>query len=148
MIAVCWHFAYGVWLFAAKWGITPGETARRRFGYVCVALGVAPCGDGNRQHLGVYRREVPECAGESAVSADGNTTVDLPRLPYLWVRSRVAREKLLSRQTSWHHPESSWLVGAWRGWRRLSRLPRRVGRWICSHCAGEALALGVRAGRH
>jgi succinate dehydrogenase / fumarate reductase cytochrome b subunit len=40
MIAVCWHFAYGVWLFAAKWGITPGETARRRFGYVCVVLGV------------------------------------------------------------------------------------------------------------
>ena len=40
MIAVCWHFAYGVWLFAAKWGITPGETARRRFGYVCAAGGV------------------------------------------------------------------------------------------------------------
>ncbi len=40
MIAICWHFAYGVWLFAAKWGITPGETARRRFGYVCAVLGV------------------------------------------------------------------------------------------------------------
>ena len=23
MIAICWHFAYGIWLFAAKWGITP-----------------------------------------------------------------------------------------------------------------------------
>lgn len=41
MIAICWHFAYGVWLFAAKWGITPGVKARKRFGYVCVALGVA-----------------------------------------------------------------------------------------------------------
>ncbi len=40
MIAICWHFAYGVWLFAAKWGITPGETARKRFAYVCLALGV------------------------------------------------------------------------------------------------------------
>jgi succinate dehydrogenase / fumarate reductase cytochrome b subunit len=40
MIAVCWHFAYGIWLFAAKWGITPGETARRRFGYACLAFGV------------------------------------------------------------------------------------------------------------
>jgi succinate dehydrogenase / fumarate reductase cytochrome b subunit len=40
MICICWHFAYGVWLFAAKWGITSGETARRRFGYICVALGV------------------------------------------------------------------------------------------------------------
>ena len=40
MIAVCWHFAYGVWLFAAKWGITPGATARKRFGYVCAAFGI------------------------------------------------------------------------------------------------------------
>ena len=46
MIAVCWHFAYGVWLFCAKWGITSGETARRRFGYVCIVLGVLLAGMG------------------------------------------------------------------------------------------------------
>jgi succinate dehydrogenase / fumarate reductase cytochrome b subunit len=46
MIAVCWHFAYGVWLFAAKWGITSGETARRRFAYVCIVLGVLLAGMG------------------------------------------------------------------------------------------------------
>lgn len=40
MIATCWHFAYGVWLFAAKWGITPGDRARRNFGWVCVVGGV------------------------------------------------------------------------------------------------------------
>jgi len=40
MIAICWHFAYGVWLFAAKWGITPGVKARKRFAYVCLALGI------------------------------------------------------------------------------------------------------------
>jgi succinate dehydrogenase / fumarate reductase cytochrome b subunit len=40
MIAICWHFSYGIWLFAAKWGITPGVTARKRFGYLCAALGV------------------------------------------------------------------------------------------------------------
>jgi succinate dehydrogenase / fumarate reductase cytochrome b subunit len=40
MIAICWHFAYGIWLFAAKWGITPGVTARKRFGYACAAFGV------------------------------------------------------------------------------------------------------------
>jgi hypothetical protein len=40
MLAVCFHFAYGVWLFAAKWGIIPGETPRRRFGWVCAAGGV------------------------------------------------------------------------------------------------------------
>jgi succinate dehydrogenase / fumarate reductase cytochrome b subunit len=40
IIAICWHFSYGVWLFAAKWGITPGDRARRRFGYLCTALGI------------------------------------------------------------------------------------------------------------
>ncbi len=43
MIATTWHFAYGIWLFAAKWGITPGDKARKRFGYVCGAFGVALC---------------------------------------------------------------------------------------------------------
>jgi succinate dehydrogenase / fumarate reductase, cytochrome b subunit len=46
MIAICWHFAYGVWLFAAKWGITPGERARRRFGWVCLTGGLALCAIG------------------------------------------------------------------------------------------------------
>jgi len=43
MIATCWHFAYGIWLFAAKWGITPGNKARKNFGYVCAAGGTALC---------------------------------------------------------------------------------------------------------
>src|ERR1700761_90869 len=40
MIATTWHFAYGIWLFAAKWGITPGDKARKKFGWVC-GLGCA-----------------------------------------------------------------------------------------------------------
>ncbi len=46
IIAASWHFCYGVWLFAAKWGITTGEVARRRLGYVCflVALGLIAIG--------------------------------------------------------------------------------------------------------
>ncbi|WP_263357460.1 succinate dehydrogenase [Acidicapsa ligni] len=46
MIAVCWHFSYGIWLFAAKWGITPGNKARKRFGYVCAVVGILLCGLG------------------------------------------------------------------------------------------------------
>lgn len=38
LLAAAWHFAYGIWLFCAKWGITVGERARRRFLYVCVAF--------------------------------------------------------------------------------------------------------------
>jgi succinate dehydrogenase / fumarate reductase, cytochrome b subunit len=43
MIAVCWHFSYGIWLFCAKWGITPGNVARKRFGYVCAVVGILLC---------------------------------------------------------------------------------------------------------
>jgi succinate dehydrogenase / fumarate reductase cytochrome b subunit len=43
MVATCFHFAYGIWLFAAKWGITPGDRARKRFGYVCGAFGTVLC---------------------------------------------------------------------------------------------------------
>jgi len=41
IVAASWHFAYGLWLFAAKWGITTGETARRRWGYVCALIAIA-----------------------------------------------------------------------------------------------------------
>jgi len=48
IVAASWHFSYGVWLFAAKWGFTVGQQARRKFGYVCLALAIALVG------LGLY----------------------------------------------------------------------------------------------
>ena len=44
LVCASWHFAYGVWLFAAKWGITVGEGARKRFGVVCLVIGLAMVG--------------------------------------------------------------------------------------------------------
>ncbi len=38
LLAASWHFSYGLWLFCAKWGITVGEKARRRFLVVCMLL--------------------------------------------------------------------------------------------------------------
>lgn len=38
LIAASWHFAYGIWLFCAKWGITSGEVARKRFLIVCICF--------------------------------------------------------------------------------------------------------------
>jgi succinate dehydrogenase / fumarate reductase cytochrome b subunit len=38
LIAASWHFAYGIWLFCAKWGIVSGERARKRFLIVCLAF--------------------------------------------------------------------------------------------------------------
>jgi len=46
MLAVCFHFSYGIWLFCAKWGITPGNKARQRFGYVCLVIGIILAGMG------------------------------------------------------------------------------------------------------
>jgi succinate dehydrogenase / fumarate reductase cytochrome b subunit len=38
LIAAAWHFAYGIWLFCAKWGIVSGEKARKHFLVVCIAF--------------------------------------------------------------------------------------------------------------
>jgi succinate dehydrogenase / fumarate reductase, cytochrome b subunit len=38
LIAASWHFAYGIWLFSAKWGIVSGERARKRFLVVCIVF--------------------------------------------------------------------------------------------------------------
>jgi len=38
LIAASWHFAYGIWLFAAKWGIVTGDKARKRFLILCIAF--------------------------------------------------------------------------------------------------------------
>ncbi len=46
MVATCYHFAYGVWLFGAKWGITPGERARRGSAWICGTVGVLLCAVG------------------------------------------------------------------------------------------------------
>jgi succinate dehydrogenase / fumarate reductase cytochrome b subunit len=38
LIAASWHFAYGIWLFCAKWGIVSGDKAQKRFLVVCLAF--------------------------------------------------------------------------------------------------------------
>jgi len=38
IVAASWHFGYGIWLFAAKWGLVLGGRARRRFGIFCTGL--------------------------------------------------------------------------------------------------------------
>lgn len=38
LIAASWHFAYGIWLFCAKWGIVSGDKAQRRLLNLCLAF--------------------------------------------------------------------------------------------------------------
>lgn len=46
LIAASWHFAYGIWLFCAKWGIVSGEKAQKRFLALCLAFFVVLTGAG------------------------------------------------------------------------------------------------------
>ena len=38
LIAASWHFAYGIWLFSAKWGIVVGDKAQKRLLNLCLAF--------------------------------------------------------------------------------------------------------------
>lgn len=38
LIAASWHFAYGIWLFCAKWGIVSGDKAQKRLLNLCLAF--------------------------------------------------------------------------------------------------------------
>ncbi|HKD13836.1 MAG TPA: succinate dehydrogenase [Candidatus Angelobacter sp.] len=40
IIAASWHFAYGIYLFCAKWGITVSGKSRQRLAVVCSGLAV------------------------------------------------------------------------------------------------------------
>jgi succinate dehydrogenase / fumarate reductase cytochrome b subunit len=81
MIATTWHFAYGIWLFAAKWGITPGRDARRKFGYVCGTVGVLLCAMGLASiYAVVYKYPNAPDDVMPAISAPADTT-STPALP-------------------------------------------------------------------
>jgi succinate dehydrogenase / fumarate reductase, cytochrome b subunit len=69
IVAASWHFAYGVWLFAAKWGITVGESARRRFGYVCLGIAAILVGVGlaSAYSFLYYPRQDVRVSGDSVV---------------------------------------------------------------------------------
>lgn len=41
MVAACFHFAYGLWLFGCKWGLTPGPRAQKFSGLACGLIGLA-----------------------------------------------------------------------------------------------------------
>ena len=56
IIAASWHFAYGIWLFSAKWGITTGAMARRRLGYLCLLLALGLIGIGGISMYGFLSR--------------------------------------------------------------------------------------------
>ncbi len=83
MVAVCWHFSYGIWLFCAKWGITPGEKARKRLGYVCAAFGIILCLLGFASiyaFVGPQFQNAPEEVAPSSMLVIPSTSLGAPHL--------------------------------------------------------------------
>ena len=38
LLSASWHFAYGIWLFCAKWGLVSGEKAQKRLLIACLGF--------------------------------------------------------------------------------------------------------------
>ncbi len=88
LVAACWHFAYGIWLFAAKWGITSGEKARQRLLALCLGLFAVMTLVG-LVSLYTFRARFPQATAEpgtSAMRANSNSgaqtsTAQAPKTP-------------------------------------------------------------------
>jgi succinate dehydrogenase / fumarate reductase cytochrome b subunit len=75
LIAASWHFAYGIWLFCAKWGIVSGEKARKRFLILCLAFFFALTGIGlaSLTSFRSHAQQPIDPAGASVVEAGSDT---------------------------------------------------------------------------
>ncbi len=76
LIAASWHFAYGIWLFCAKWGIVSGEKARKRFLVVCLAFFFVLTGVGlaSLTSFRSHTQQATDPAGASLVEAGSGET--------------------------------------------------------------------------
>jgi succinate dehydrogenase / fumarate reductase cytochrome b subunit len=76
LIAASWHFAYGIWLFCAKWGIVSGEKARKRFLAVCLAFFFVLLGTGlaSLTSFRSHAQQPTDPGGASMVEAGAGTT--------------------------------------------------------------------------
>lgn len=59
LICASWHFAYGIWLFSAKWGIVSGDLAQQRLLRVCLVLFLVLCGAGLASLYSFRSRPIP-----------------------------------------------------------------------------------------
>ena len=76
LIAASWHFAYGIWLFCAKWGIVSGEKARKRFLIACLAFFFVLTGAGlaSLTSFRTHAQQPTDPAGASMVEAGPGTS--------------------------------------------------------------------------
>ena len=75
LIAASWHFAYGIWLFCAKWGIVSGEKARKRFLIVSIVFFfmLISAGLASLTSFRSHAQQSTDPAGASLVEAGSDT---------------------------------------------------------------------------
>ncbi len=69
LVAASWHFAYGIWLFSAKWGIVSGDKAQKRLLRACLALFLVLCAAGFASLYSFRTHPVAE-GGENSAMVD------------------------------------------------------------------------------
>jgi succinate dehydrogenase / fumarate reductase, cytochrome b subunit len=76
LIAASWHFAYGIWLFCAKWGIVSGDKARKRFLVLCLVFFFVLTGVGlaSLTSFRSHEQQPTDPAGASMVEAGPGAT--------------------------------------------------------------------------
>ena len=76
LVAASWHFAYGIWLFCAKWGIVSGEKARKRFLVLCLAFFfvLTSAGLASLTSFRSHAQQPTDPAGASMVEAGSGAT--------------------------------------------------------------------------
>lgn len=79
LIAASWHFAYGIWLFCAKWGIVSGEKAQKRFLVICICFFFLLSGVGLAS-LATFRSRPQQEITEPAATNSGHSNPAQERL--------------------------------------------------------------------
>jgi succinate dehydrogenase / fumarate reductase cytochrome b subunit len=65
LLCACWHFAYGIFLFCAKWGIVSGQQAQRKVQIACIIFFLIMSGVGLAS-LAKFRSTPQQPVDESA----------------------------------------------------------------------------------
>jgi succinate dehydrogenase / fumarate reductase cytochrome b subunit len=78
LVAASWHFAYGIWLFCAKWGIVSGANAQQRLLRICMAFFLVLCGAGFASLYSFRSRPVQEIAPSGTIVDTSHGTPQTP----------------------------------------------------------------------
>ncbi len=78
LAASCFHFANGIWSFCISWGITVGQQAQKRVGYVATAVGITLFALGTASLVGFAKHDANGKAPHAVVSPSSTAQQVVP----------------------------------------------------------------------